>query len=81
MGAIFNIRGLVVFSTRLGGEDHQPNPQVVIERLYLDSQVAGNHRPLYPKVDHHWFKVAHSYEPLALQVTALEPESLAGMDS
>ena len=35
---------------------------------YLDSQVAGNNRPLYPKVDHSWFKVAHNYEPLALQV-------------
>ena len=39
-------------------------------RLYLDSQVAGNHRPLYPKVDHYWVKVAHNYEPLALQVVA-----------
>ena len=35
---------------------------------YLDSQVAGNSRPLYPKVDHYWFKVAHNYEPRALQV-------------
>ena len=33
----------------------------------LDSQVAGNNRPLYPKVDPSWFKVAHNYEPLALQ--------------
>ena len=33
-----------------------------------DSQVAGNNRPLYPKVDHYWFKVAHNYGPLALQV-------------
>ena len=33
---------------------------------YLDSQVAGNNRPLYPKVDHYWFKVAHNFEPLAL---------------
>ena len=23
---------------------------------YLDSQIAGNNRPLYPKVDHYWFK-------------------------
>ena len=36
--------------------------------VYLDSQVAGNNRPLYPKVDHYWFKAAHNYEPLALQV-------------
>ena len=36
--------------------------------VYLDSQVAGNNRPLYPKVDHYWFKVAHDHEPLALQV-------------
>ena len=35
---------------------------------YLDSQVAGRNRPLYHKVDHHWFKVAHNDEPLALQV-------------
>ena len=35
---------------------------------YLDSQVARNNRPLYPKVDHHWFEVARNYEPLALQV-------------
>ena len=33
----------------------------------LDSQVVGNNRPLYPKVDHYWFKVAHNYVPLALQ--------------
>ena len=33
----------------------------------LDSQVAGNNRPLCSKVDHYWFKVAHNYEPLALQ--------------
>ena len=30
----------------------------------LDSQVAGNNGPLYPKVDHHWFEVPHNYEPL-----------------
>ena len=35
---------------------------------YLESQVAGNNRPLYSKVDHYWFKVAHNYEPLALVV-------------
>ena len=34
----------------------------------LDSQVAGDYRPLYPEVDHYWFKVARNYEPLALQV-------------
>ena len=27
-------------------------------------------RPLYPKLDHCWFKVAHNYEPLALQVVS-----------
>ena len=37
-------------------------------RTYLDSQVAGNNRPLHPKVDHYWFKVPQNYEPLALQV-------------
>ena len=42
---------------------------------YLDSQVAGNDRPLYPKVDHYWLQVAHNYEPLALQVVG---EVLAG---
>ena len=26
--------------------------------MYLDSQVAGNNRPLYPKVDHSWLEVA-----------------------
>ena len=36
--------------------------------LYMDSQVAGNKRPLHRKVDHYWFKVAHNYEALALQV-------------
>ena len=35
---------------------------------YLDSQVAGNIRPLYPKVGQYWLKVAHNYELLALQV-------------
>ena len=34
--------------------------------FYLDSQVARNYRTLYPKLDR--FKVAHNYEPLALQV-------------
>ena len=34
---------------------------------HLESQVAGNNRPLYPKVDHYWFKVAYNYEPLAFQ--------------
>ena len=38
---------------------------------YLDSQVAGNNRPLHPKVDQYWFKVAHNSEPLALQVGVL----------
>ena len=49
-----------------------PSPK----RTYLDSQVAGSNRPLYPKVDHYWFKVARNYEPLALQVLLriLEPE-------
>ena len=36
----------------------------------LNSQVAGNNGPLYPKVDHYWFKVAHNYTPLALQAHA-----------
>ena len=40
-------------------------------KLHLDSQVAGNNRPLYPKVDHYLFKVAHNYEPLALQAGIL----------
>ena len=35
--------------------------------MYSDSQVAGSYRPLHPKVDHSWFKVAHNYELLALQ--------------
>ena len=38
-------------------------------KICSDSQVAGNNRPLFtPKVDQYWFKVAHNYEPLALQV-------------
>ena len=37
---------------------------LAILEVYLDSQVAGNDRPLYPKVDHYWFKVAHNYSPL-----------------
>ena len=35
---------------------------------YMGSQIVGNNWPLYPKVDHHWFQVAHSYEPLAVWV-------------
>ena len=38
----------------------------------LDSQVAGNYRPLYPKVDHYWFKEAHNYWPLVLQGVVLD---------
>ena len=41
-------------------------------RPYLDSQVAGNYRPLDPNVDLYWFKVAQNYEPLALQVVVLK---------
>ena len=41
-----------------------------LHKACLDIQVAGNNRPLYPEVDHYWFKVAHIYEPLALQVVA-----------
>ena len=48
-------------------------------RNYLDSQVAGNNRPLYPKVDHYWFKVAHNYEPLALQVRNERVLGLVGL--
>ena len=43
-------------------------PQVYLNIICMDSQVAGNNWPLYPKVDHYWFKVAHNYEPPALQV-------------
>ena len=42
--------------------------KVSLKIMFLDSQVAGNNWPLYPKVDHFWFKVAHDYEPLAVQV-------------
>ena len=41
----------------------------LIDKRYLKSQVARSKRPQYPKVDHYWFKVAHNYEPLALQVS------------
>ena len=51
--------------------DNHPYPDY--RNWYLDSQVAGNYRPLYPKVDHYWFKVAHNYEPLALQVIFVKP--------
>ena len=43
--------------------------------VYLDSQVGENDRPLYPKVDHYWLKVAHNYEPLALQVRCICKDS------
>ena len=33
----------------------------------LDSQVAGNNWPPYPKADQCWIKVAHNCRPLALQ--------------
>ena len=56
----FRVRGLALTSFR------------VLAKADLDSQVAGNNRPLYPKVDHCWFKVAHNYEPLALQGDAQE---------
>ena len=47
---------------------------------YLDSQVAGNNRPLYPEVDHYWFKVAHNYDPLAFRVgsTSLHDAKVSG---
>ena len=37
----------------------------------LESQVAQNNRPIYPKVDHTCLKVAHNCKPLAFQVTDL----------
>ena len=46
-------------------------PWGTLEQTSMDSQLAGNNRPLYPKVDHYWFKVAHNYEPLALQVSII----------
>ena len=63
-------------SKRRAAQASGSNGSYVCQRLgrnlptssYLDSQVAGNYRPLYPKVDHYWFKVAHNHEPLALQV-------------
>ena len=48
-------------------------PQIPSNRDSLDNQVAGNTRPQYPKVDHYWFKLAHNYEPLALQVETTRP--------
>ena len=45
--------GILTITEMLIGNRH-------IDNSNLDSQVAGNNRPLYPKVDHHWFKVAHS---------------------
>ena len=33
----------------------------MMNRNSLDSQVTGNKRPLYPKVNHYWFKVADNY--------------------
>ena len=35
---------------------------------FLDSPVAGNNGPLYPKVDQYCFKEARIYEPPVLQV-------------
>ena len=29
-------------------------PQIYLKRILVDSQVAGNNGPLYPKVDHFW---------------------------
>ena len=53
-------------------EPQSPNTLLTAEEgreLCLDSQVAGNNPPPYPKVDLSWFKVeAHNYDPLALQV-------------
>ena len=46
-------------------------------KKHLDSQVAGNDRPPYPKVDHYWFKVAQNYEPLALQADCKHRSRLA----
>ena len=56
----------------------------VILYKYLDSQVAQNNRSLQPKVDHYWFKVAHNYKPLALQVQPtknLQEQSLVPIEA
>ena len=50
----------------------RPRHSNILVRPLLDSQVAGNHRPLYPKADHYRFEVAHNYEPLALQACCKE---------
>ena len=70
------------FSLKISTQDAYESVSVKIWRLFtglrgvcfivavcstLESQVAGNNRPLDPKVDHYWLKVAQNYEPLALQ--------------
>ena len=60
--------GLNLGSLQNTGAVHNATYKGLQDITYLDSQVAQNNRPLYPKVDHYWFKVAHNYEPLALQV-------------
>ena len=45
---------------------------------YLESQVAPNSGPLYPKVTHNSLKTAHNYRPLSFQVAFL---SVFGLES
>ena len=51
--------------SRNEGPRNTPKWYTVCNTECLDSQVAGNNRPLYAKVDHYWLKIAHNYEPLA----------------
>ena len=63
-----NFHVIIVAESSLVDRPHKDFLWGCYGALYLDSQVAANNRPLYPKVGHYWCKVAQNYEPLALQV-------------
>ena len=62
----FQVIGACVY-TRTSTEDYGPAIGLHQVCMVLD-QVAGNNRPLYPKVDYYWLKVVHNYEPLVSKV-------------
>ena len=66
---ILGFLGIVAYHFGLLGVAGKKNRGGLGSHGHLDSQVAGNNRPLYPKVDHYWFQVAHNYEPLDISIS------------
>ena len=75
-GIVWTLDSFFGFRVEGLAEENRSEKTPSLGSNHLNSQVAGNNRPLYPKVDHCSFKVAHNYEPPALQADNIEHGSL-----